>query len=255
MEKVFPTTLQYEIGHFWGLFGSPSGKWLAVVSPDAVDSFKVHYNSYGACYALSAGYKFKDGGHQVDAVSLDLLNSTDNLPLRFQPQSSIFAPGERREWRIYMIPLASEDELGPAVARYAHAPALLWRISGGMAGESALCDLYSPADLPAVWDEDAPDFTVDETAQLPGVLRQACRVSLPHVVPGTDAQWRITAGSHSIYPKAYVRGEWERYLHTASAFASSTCPPFASLVCESSMPAFSIIAAERLLRPAPGGSV
>jgi hypothetical protein len=191
------------------------------------------------------------GGHSIHTFALDLVNAIDPRPSRYAPPDPVFAPMSSRRWRLHFIPLSNEDELGPAVAQFAEAPFLTWQTSGGLPGETLVCDVYSPTASKPEWEAGPAAIRQISSALHDAVSHTVYSITLPPAqLPGTYLPLRLCTGSRQISPQAYVRGQWERYIHTASAHALSTRPPVATYVIEAAMPAFSLLAAERL-SPSP----
>ncbi|KQC02180.1 hypothetical protein AQF98_00990 [Pedobacter sp. Hv1] len=82
----FPTMLRCEKTHFTGYLQTPEGNTLAVASPNAIASYSLDYNS---------------GGHRIYTFNLDLIN-TEPLPKRHAKELSSLAPGEKKNWTIYL---------------------------------------------------------------------------------------------------------------------------------------------------------
>lgn len=106
LDKMFPTLLRCEKTHFWGYAMSPHGRILGIASPDPVASYHFAYN-----ITDDGG----DGGHRIYTISLDLLNPLP-LPSRHPQDLHGLAPGQSREWTIFLGELASLDDVKPALA-------------------------------------------------------------------------------------------------------------------------------------------
>ena len=107
-QQFFPTLLRCEKTHFWGYLMSPPGRILALASPDPVASWSLSYN-----YSMYGSERHF--GHRIYTPNLDLLNALP-LPERHPQNQDGLAPGEERSWRILLFPVATLDELQPALA-------------------------------------------------------------------------------------------------------------------------------------------
>lgn len=67
-EQFFPTLLRCEKTHFYGYYSTPSGRILAIASPDEIVSWSHNYNE--AVYG-----KERHVGHRIYTSNLDLVNS------------------------------------------------------------------------------------------------------------------------------------------------------------------------------------
>jgi len=105
-ERFFPTLLRCERTHFWGYFMRPDGVVLGVASPDPVISWAHGYN---------------DGGHRLFTSCLDFLNTAPQ-PERHPRVPQSLAPGELRQWRVWLVPLDSLAAVQPALAHAAGIP-------------------------------------------------------------------------------------------------------------------------------------
>ncbi|MEI7836607.1 MAG: hypothetical protein WCK05_09360 [Planctomycetota bacterium] len=229
--KLFPTTLRCERTHFWGLLGSPDDRWLALASPDALDSFKIFYNAHG--------------GHRIHTIGLDLLNDREPRPLNFSPARPVFAGGERRTWRLFLVPLTREENLAPAVATWAQSPFAEWVDPIGLPGEPLTFDVTAPEPASLEVTSQAQLDLVSEQRR-GGLRRRRYTARIDALQAGRPVEIRCTALGRSCNVTAMSRRPWDWYVHCASRFAATMRPPLATHVCEAAMPAFSLLAAERL---------
>ena len=105
-ERFFPTLLRCEKTHFWGYFMRPDGMILGVASPDPVVSWANGYN---------------DGGHRMFTSCLDFINTAPQ-PARHPNVPQTLAPGESRQWRVFLVPLDKLTEVQPTLAKVAGIP-------------------------------------------------------------------------------------------------------------------------------------
>ncbi len=113
----FPTMLRAERSHFWGYLSTPSGRMLAIASPDPIASWSLNYNvGYGSG---APGHPF--WGHRVYTFNLDLLCAAP-LPPRHPQASASLAPGKTRSWKIALQDLPSLDALPATLSQLAAAP-------------------------------------------------------------------------------------------------------------------------------------
>ncbi len=234
--KLFPTTLHYEPTHFWGLLGSPDGRWLGLASPDRWDSFTLHYDG--------------DGGHRIHTVTLDAINAVEPRPDRYAPAEPGFEPGAERAYRLFLLPLSGEDAIGPAVARRAQAPFVSWIEPAGRPGETARLVVHAPESEPltvaAPHDPRIEFEPGPREAAAPGVFRQAVTMRLHPDYEGRTLPACATSGPRRTPFAASVQREWAWYVGCAAEHARRIRPPLATHVCEAAMPAFSLLAAERV---------
>ncbi|MCY2927765.1 MAG: hypothetical protein NT031_20465, partial [Planctomycetota bacterium] len=233
--KLFPTTLRCEDGHLWGLLGSPDDRWLALAGPDAWDSFKIFYNAHGH--------------HRIHTCGLDLVNDRDPRPWYYRPARPVLAGGERRSWRLFFVPLSREDDLAPTVARWAQAPFAEWVDPIGQAGEPLTFDVTAP-EAGALEVTGAAELAIAREARADGLLRRRYTARIEALRTGQAVDIGCSAAGRACKVTAMPRRPWEWYVHCASEFARLLRPPVATHVCEAAMPAFSLLAAERLA-PSP----
>lgn len=118
LDKYFPTFLYCERTHFYGYFQSPSGKLIAIASPDPIASWHLDYN---ISYEDPPGYPF--WGHRIEAVYLDLLHC---LPLpEHHPQTLTgLDPSETRKWTIYLKELDNLEQFALETSKMAGIPVI-----------------------------------------------------------------------------------------------------------------------------------
>ena len=113
-DKYFPTLLRCEKTHFWGYLMSPLGKILTVCSPDAIASWSLDYN-----YVYDNGARY--GGHRIHTFNLEMLNAGP-LPQRHPDELGQLAPGQKKQWTVFIAPSESLDEVTVKVADLCQAP-------------------------------------------------------------------------------------------------------------------------------------
>ena len=118
LDKFFPTFLYCERTHFYGYLQSPSGKILALASPDPIASWHLDYN---ISYEDPPGYPF--WGHRIEDVKLDLLHC---LPLpKHHPQTlSGLNPRQTITWTIYLKELDNLGQFARETSKMAGIPVI-----------------------------------------------------------------------------------------------------------------------------------
>lgn len=132
-KKHFPTFLRNEQTHFWGYAMSPEGSVIGLFSPDMIPAWRLNYNN---------------GGHRINGMKLALMTS-EPLPERLETLSDkagALAPGESRQWRVYLAGLTGLDKVAPAAARYCAAPFALADKYTGEPGEEITLTFYGEPD-------------------------------------------------------------------------------------------------------------
>jgi len=114
-EQYFPTLLRCERTHFYGYYSTPTGKILALASPDPVISWSHDYNI--AIYGNQ-----KHVGHRIYTSCLDLINGYPQP--EHHPQSSVFNPGEVCILHLTLRKFNSLDEFSGFVAEITDAPTI-----------------------------------------------------------------------------------------------------------------------------------
>jgi len=105
-DRYFPTLLRCEKTHFWGYLMTPRGRILTVGSPDPVASWHLEY---------------KPLQHRIYTATLDLLNPGP-LPARHPAGLDTLAPGQKKQWTIYLEPVATLEDIKPHLAESIGAP-------------------------------------------------------------------------------------------------------------------------------------
>lgn len=257
-DKLFPTSLRYETTHFWALLGSPKRNYLAILSPQRMDSFKLYYNS--------------EGGHRIHTIALDLINDIEPRPGRFLPAVPLLEAKEHRLWEIYFTPLLSDAELPVAVIKFCKAPFVEWKRASGFPGEKLDLKVYAPMNnqidiqltggigetLPArisipeicgeIQKQSGPVAGLELVKSDKILEYQVAHLllTLPEGRPGIPYPVVVRAVDKEVTASAYILQPWDLYVHIASAAASKMYPPCATHVCEAAMPVFSMILAEKL---------
>ncbi len=156
-EKFFPTLLRCEKTHFWGYFMSPKGRILGIASPDPVASWHLGY---------------KPGLHRIYTAWLDLLQSGP-LPSRHPQGLDTLAPGERKQWTIYLEEIPDLEQVKPRLAQATGAPIIecdRYTVEPGsevqitVFGEKTKHETYRPGEKPGqyIYRAAAPNGKVAE---------------------------------------------------------------------------------------------
>ena len=130
----------------------PDGVILGVASPDPVVSWANGYNG---------------GGHRIFTSSLDLLNK-DPQPTRHPKVDPKLAPGETRQWRIYVVPTEELANVQPLLSRVAGIPMLSLdrpTVEAGQSVRGNIISVHAPIDLLSVTDPDGRTVACDRNAQ------------------------------------------------------------------------------------------
>jgi hypothetical protein len=135
MNVYFPTMLRCEKTHFTGYLMTPSGKILAIASPDAIASYSLNYN-YG--YGEGDDYFY---GHRIYTFNLDLINPKP-LPERHPQNLTSIAPGETKTWTISFKTVNSLDNVQSALSSMTSAPAYQIKQTSYEPDETANFSIY-----------------------------------------------------------------------------------------------------------------
>lgn len=112
-EQFFPTLLRCEKTHFYGYFSTPSGRILALASPDEIVSWSHNYNE--AVYGVE-----RHSGHRIYNSSLDIVNS---LPQpEHHPTACVLGRGQTKNATFYFRVLSNLNELDAFVSDVTGAP-------------------------------------------------------------------------------------------------------------------------------------
>ncbi|WP_176014423.1 hypothetical protein [Victivallis sp. Marseille-Q1083] len=258
LDKFSPSGARVENSHFWCALATPSGKRLAVVSPDRVAGWRGLYDDRRAGY--SRGDR-PSGGHQIGTIAVDLLNAGEKLPVRVTPPPVELAPGEQREWRFYLIPCRSEPEMWARTAEYTRAACVAFAASGNEPGRLAGGRIFAPAgETLTIRYPEEKSLTADEIridgenswigrAQPTEIAAVAVRdfaLRLPARNEfGNSYQFSIECGARTTTGSIYSWADWTRYLLSAASYAKSR-PPRGTHVMEAYMPVLAWIAAEKI---------
>ena len=186
LDKYFPTLLYCERTHFYGYFQSPSGKVIAIASPDPVACWHLDYN---IAYEDPPGYPF--WGHRIEGAYLDLIHC---LPLpKHHPQNLTgLDPGESRSWTIYLKELESLDKLAETISATAGIPVIDLEKTSYAPGEKFRYKVYGE-----------------------GVRVRARRRAFrgTHTITATDREGHIATAT------VHIRTPWSRTIKLARAAA------------------------------------
>ena len=152
--RYFPTLLRCEKTHFWGYLMTPMGRILAVGSPDPIASYNINYDNSvwnpgdggdlaPPCVPRKDADWSCDGGHLIFTCSLDLLHMLP-LPPRHPQNLVSLHPGQKRNWTIYLQPIAALEDIKPALASSLSAPMIEADRYTIAAGESSHISIWAP---------------------------------------------------------------------------------------------------------------
>ena len=220
-EKLFPTLLRCEKTHFYGYMASPSGKILALCSPQPVGSWRLEYN-----------HMFSDNGHRIEGVTLDLMCAG---PLAaHHPQGACLEPGGKREWDLRFKYVSSVSEALKWASERTGAPVAVGERLIFEPGEAAEIVYYSP---------DEPEVSM-------GSVRKKkdgeYAVRIPAGGKGETAVLTARCAGREAEARIYWRREWSWYLKRAAEEALR-CPQKASSHVESWYGYYSALLAMRYL--------
>lgn len=135
--KYFPTLMRNERSHFFGYLQAPSGRALAIVSPQPVASWSVEYN---LGYQDPPPHWFM--GHRIESLNLDLMNA---LPLPSHHPQDLWqlAPQERKEWIIALVDLPQLNHLEAVVNEVAEVPVIRLSQTSFRPGEKAVFEVLA----------------------------------------------------------------------------------------------------------------
>lgn len=120
LDIYFPTLLRCEKTHFWGYLMSPSQKIMVIASPDPVASWSLDYN-YSSKIDEKTGKAVFWGKHRIEGINIDFLNALP-LPERHPQNLYQLAPGQVKEWTVFLIPVRKLTDVGDAVSGETMAP-------------------------------------------------------------------------------------------------------------------------------------
>lgn len=112
-DQFFPTLLRCEKTHFYGYYSTPSGRILALASPDSITSWAHQYNE--AIYG-----KERHVGHRIYTSRLDLVNSLTQP--HHHPLANVLKSGQTKSVKIYFKLINSFDEFDLFVNKITGAP-------------------------------------------------------------------------------------------------------------------------------------
>ena len=190
--RYFPTLLRCEKTHFWGYLMTPMGRILAIGLPDPIASYTINYDeaiwSPGdggdlatPCMPRKDAEWSCDGGHLIFTCSLDLLHTLP-LPARHPQNLVSLQPGEQRRWTIYLQPLATMDDIKPALASTISAPMIEADRYTIAPDESSHISIWAPQ--PVSVSVFAPDGSVSSLATHPESRGRSAATFTPAGGPG-----------------------------------------------------------------------
>lgn len=182
--KFFPTLLMNEKTHFYGYMQTPSGKMLAVVSPDAVASWSVDYN---LGYQDPAPHWFM--GHRIKSLNIDLLNA---LPLPAHCPQNLWQlkRGESHTWTLAFVNIEEPELFEETLHRVAQIPMLRMEQTACRAGEQTEFQVFGEEPTVTVTNDSGRALALT-------VKKKAGNVSTVQVTLPSVGLYTVTAVSNS----------------------------------------------------------
>ncbi|MBQ8839191.1 MAG: nucleoside hydrolase [Bacteroidales bacterium] len=173
LDKYFPTLLNCCRTHFYGYMQTPSGRLLAIVSPDPIASWSVDYN---LAYQEPEGYWFY--GHRISSVNLDLINA---LPLpEHNPQDRWqIGPGQSLSWKIIFIEMDADADFERTVSAVAGVPMIQMPVTSFSAGEKARFKVYGSHPEIRISDSRGKKLSLRRKKLSDGLWEVTCRLPEP----------------------------------------------------------------------------
>ncbi len=222
--RYFPTLLRCEKTHFWGYFMTPKGRIMTIGSPDPVASYSLNYDE--AVWSHGDGgaplkddshldvwkHGYVDGGHLIFTSSLDMLHTLP-LPPRHPQNLVALKPGEVRTWTIYLEPVASIEEVKPALAASLAAPMIDADRYTVAAGETSRLTVWAPKEVKAA-------VTLPDGGSGPLTLRLIAKGKfaadfVPQAGPGLYKITITQSDGHVGEASVSVRHPWAWYMNQA----------------------------------------
>lgn len=171
--KYFPTLMMNEKTHFYGYLQTPSGKVLAVVSPQPIASWSVDYN---LGYQDPSPHWFM--GHRIESLNLDLMNA---LPLPAHCPQNLWnlKQGEQKSWTIALVEVDSLADFEETVHEVAGFPMIQMAQTVYEPGQTATFEVL--AAHPQVQITDGQGKPMNATVQSMGGDRYQIACKLPQV--------------------------------------------------------------------------
>jgi hypothetical protein len=198
-QRFFPTLLRCEKTHFWGYFMRPDGIILGIASPDPIASWANGYN---------------DGGHRIHTSCLDLLNQ-DPQPPRHPQVNPVLAPGETRQWKIFLVPMDTLTNVEPLLSAVAGIPMIALdrpTVEAGQNIRGTIASVHTPVASLAVIGPDGKTVVCS---------RAATSFTFAPPQPGTYRIILKTADGKIAEAMASCRMPWSWYTKQARANAVS----------------------------------
>jgi hypothetical protein len=225
-ERYFPTLIRAEKTHLWGYFMSPKGNILTL----GIDAPVASWN-----------YEFQTGQHRIYTVSLDMLHQLP-LPSRHPQDMTQLAPGQEKEWTIFLEPVSTPEEVKPCIEKNIGAPMLEASHYTMVEGEEIQLSIFSheAIDLAVTGPSGSTQVLLPEAVS-DGIYQT---IYLPHERIG-DYNFTVTNRSGMISAaRVHVRHPWSWYLKQARQEAVRI-PQKATTHAESWLGHFSTFLAKR----------
>ena len=207
-EIYFPTLLRCEKTHCWGYLMTPRGRILTIGSPDPVASYAMNYKPT----VWGNGNDIQNMCLRLYSCSLDLLHGLP-LPQRHPQEMTALKPGEERNWRIYLQPANSLEQVKPMLAASLAAPMIDCDRYTLADGENCRVTMHGaqPASVSAI----APDgketpLSFDSTSAVQHALRFA-----PQSGPGVYTLKVKDTQGHVAEACVSIRHPWSWYMNQA----------------------------------------
>jgi hypothetical protein len=196
-QRFFPTLLRCEKTHFWGYFMRPDGVILGIASPDPMVSWANGYNG---------------GGHRTFTSCLDLFNKSPQ-PARHPQVNPTLAPGESRQWRIFLTPMLKLADVQPQLSKIAGVPMISLdrpTVEAGQKVLGSITSIQSPVESLSVTDPAGKTVACD---------RNANAFSFAPAQPGTYSIVLKTSDGKIAEAMVACRMPWSWYAKNARANA------------------------------------
>ncbi len=218
--RYFPTLLRCEKTHFWGYFMTPMGRILAIGSPDPIASYNINYDNSVwnpgdggdlavPCVPRKDAEWSCDGGHLIFTCSLDLLHTLP-LPARHPQDLVSLRPGQQRRWTIYLQPLATMDDIKPALASAISAPMIGADRYTIAPGENSHISIW--ASHPVTISVSAPDGNISSLSAHPKSGTKSTATFTPTGGPGLYRLCVAQGDGHVSEASISVRHPWSWYM-------------------------------------------
>lgn len=219
--KYFPTLMRNELTHFFGYLQTPSGKTLAIVSPQPVASWSIDYN---LGYQDPAPHWFM--GHRLESLNIDLMNT---LPLpEHNPQDlTMLRPGESKRWVVAFIPVDKPELFEVTVHQAASIPMIRINQTSFNPGETASFDVIAKKPAVNVFDDEGNELNTTIKRIAKDIFRVKCnlpKVGLYKIIVNTgkyQSEGMLTAHASYQWTMEQARKAALKYHQKATSHAES----------------------------------